>query len=361
MTSLQGIRILDLSRLLPGPYATQLLANMGAEVIKIERPPRGDYARMIPPYIALNDLQFEGSVFAQNNQNKKSVALDFDAPAGRALLLRMVERADVFVESFRPGTLARRGLDYESVRAANPRIVYCSVSGYGQAGSYAQRAGHDINYLALAGALKLNGARNQSPVLMPIQVADLAGGMNAALQIVAALLERERTGAGQHLDIALLDAAVEWTETVLGALVRAENENPARGALPLTGAYPCYNIYETRDGEFMSLGALEPVFWRAFCVRADHPELLDAQFDPDAIVRVAQVFQARTRAEWTEFSQQVDCCLEPLLAVSEMWQHPQVIARNLIKHDARVPRMGEDTAQVLREFGIDETEIEDRS
>lgn len=353
LKALAGVRVIDLSRLLPGPFATQLLANLGAEVIKIERPPEGDYARAMPPYISLRGEQYEGAVFAQNNQNKKSVALDFDAPEGREIVLQLCERADVLIESFRPHALKRRGLDYEAVRARNPKIIYCSLSGYGQTGPYVQRAGHDLNYLALAGILKLNGAPRQTPLPLPVQMADLAGGMRAALEIAAALVERARTGAGTYLDVALFDAAVEWMQTIPGAMYRAEGENPQRGATPLTGAYPCYNIYETSDGEFMSLGALEPIFWRAFCVRAECAELMDSQFDTNASAQVAEVFRRRTRAEWTEFSQRVDCCMEPLLDVSEAMAHPQVVARNLAVNDGRVPLMGEDNAEVLREFGIE--------
>jgi crotonobetainyl-CoA:carnitine CoA-transferase CaiB-like acyl-CoA transferase len=352
MESLTGVRVIDLSRLLPGPYATQLLANLGAEVIKIERPPEGDYARAMPPYVSLRDEQFEGAVFAQNNQNKKSVAVDIDTPQGQEIVLRLCEQADVFVESFRPNALKRRGLDYDGVRARNDRIIYCALSGYGQSGPHAQRAGHDLNYLALAGVLKLNGARGESPLPMPVQVADLAGGMRAALEIAAALVERERTGKGKFLDVALFDAAVEWMLTIPGALYRAEGENPKRGEMPLAGAYPCYGVYETRDGEYISLGALEPIFWRAFCVHADCAGLMDYQFDTDAIARTAEVIRARTRAEWIEFSERVDCCMEPLLDVSEVAAHPQVVARGLMRTEGRVPRLGEDTAEVLGAFGI---------
>jgi crotonobetainyl-CoA:carnitine CoA-transferase CaiB-like acyl-CoA transferase len=266
-------------------------------------------------------------------------------------LLGLCERADVLVESFRPGVLARRGMDYESVRARNPRLVYCSLTGYGHTGPYARRAGHDNNYLALAGILKLNGGRGQAPVLSPVQIADLAGGMSAALRIVAALVERERTGAGTFLDVALFDAAVEWMQTLPGAMVRAEGTNPVRGAASLTGAYPCYNIYETRDGEFMSLGALEPTFWRAFCACTERADWVDLQFDADTIAAVAALFKTRTRAEWTELAQQADCCLEPLLEVSEVQENPQVVARNLVRAAGRVPRMGENTEDVLGEAG----------
>lgn len=357
--ALSGVRVLDLSRLLPGPHATQLLAQMGAEVIKIERTPLGDYARGMPPFIALGQDQFEGAVFAQNNRHKKSVAIDFDTARGRELVLSMSEGADVFVESFRPNMLARRGLDYASVRERNPRIIYCSLSGYGQTGEYAARAGHDLNYMALAGILKLNGEREKKPMPLPIQMADLAGGMEAALRIAAALVERERTGVGSFLDVSLYGAALDWMQTVNGAVYRAEGENPQRGMMPLAGAYPCYNVYETSDGEFMALGALEPIFWKAFCIEAGRSELIDGQFDDEAIPRVAEVFRERSRAEWTEFSKRVDCCLEPLLSVSEALEQPLAGARNPINLDGRAPRLGQDTEAVLEQLGVSREQVEE--
>lgn len=358
MPALEGIRVLDLSRLLPGPYATQLLANLGAEVIKIERPPEGDYARMMPPYAKLDaehseGAEFAGAVFGRNNRGKKSVALNFDDARGRAILLRLAQEADVFVESFRPGAMAQRGLDFETLRAHNPRLIYCSLSGYGQSGPYKMRAGHDLNYLALAGILNLNAAQNRAPAPMPVQVADLAGGMLAAFQIVAALAERAHTGVGKYLDVALFDAAFDWMQTVLGACYRAEKENPARGALPLTGAYPCYNIYETADNAYMALGALEPKFWRAFCAGLAREDLQEQQFDADTISELAKIFKQRTRAEWTAFSQQHDCCLEPLLEISETYTQPQVIARGLIEAAAAVPRLGEHTRAILQAYFTD--------
>lgn len=356
MQSLHGIQILDLSRLLPGPYATQLLADLGADVIKVERPPEGDYARMMPPYMTLDAERMEGAVFWQNNRNKQSIALDFFNAQGREILLRLCEHTDVLLESFRPGVMAQRGLDYDAVHARNSRLIYCSLSGYGHSGPYRDRAGHDLNYLALAGILKINSARDAAPVLPAVQIADLAGGMSAALQIVAALVEREHTGVGTYLDVALFDAAVDWGQTVLGACYRAENENPARGATPLTGAYPCYNIYETFDGEYMSLGALEPKFWRAFCAAIARADLCDFQFDTDSIARVAEIFKQRTRAEWIQVSQQTDCCLEPLLDVSEALTHPQVLARGLAQGGGDAPRLGQHTREILQHAGYSASE-----
>ncbi len=358
MTSLNDIRILDLSRLLPGPYATQWLANLGAEVIKVERPPEGDATRLMPPFVTLDAERVQGAVFWRNNRGKQSVVLDFFDARGRAILLRLCERADVLLESFRPGVMAQRGLAYDAVRAHNPRLIYCSLSGYGQSGPYRDRAGHDLNYLALAGILKMNGASDAAPVLAPVQIADLAGGMAAALQISAALVERERTGVGKYLDVALFDAAVDWMQTVLGACYRADNENPTRGAMPLTGAYPCYNVYETADGEYMALGALEPKFWRAFCEGVGRADLLSEQFDAARIAVLAKIFKTRSRAEWIAFAAQTDCCLEPLLDVSETLTHPQTLARGLTRAEHDAPRLGQDTRAVLEQTGLDAAELD---
>jgi alpha-methylacyl-CoA racemase len=360
MNSLEGIRILDLSRLLPGPYATQLLADLGAEVIKVERPPEGDYLRRSPPLLPLNgDTQSVSAVFAQVNRGKQSICLDFGSERGRVLLQHLARRADVFVESFRPGALARRGLGYEALRAVNPGLVYCSLSGYGQTGPYRHRAGHDLNYLALAGILNLNAQHDAAPIPPPVQIADLAGGMLAATHVLAALVERMRTGVGQFLDVALFDGAVSWMQTMLGALYRGQGANPRRGSMPLTGAYPCYNIYETADGAYMSLGALEANFWISFCEAIHRPDLIELQLDPSTIDTLAEIFRSRTRAEWVDLAQHADVCLEPLLEVSEAIQHPQVQARGWARPELRgVPRLGQDTRPRLQEIGCSDADIE---
>ncbi len=362
MTMLTGSRVLDLSRLLPGPYATQLLADLGAEIIKIERPPEGDYMRIIPPMF---EFEQEGrtetisSVFAQVNRGKKSVVIDFSSQEGRDLLLRLAQRADVFVESFRPGALERRGLDYNTLHTANPRLVYCSLSGYGQDGPYRHRAGHDGNYLALAGVLGLNANPGQGPALLPVQMADLAGGMSAAMRILAALVARDRTGEGEYLDLALFDSAINWMQTIIGAFYRAEKRVPTPGGTQLTGLYPCYHLYPTSDGYYMSLCALEPSFWTGFCEAIDREELIEKQFDPGAIEEVTRIFRDRPRTDWITFAKRHDVCLEPLLEITETLEHPQVQARHLADADTRhVPRMGENTVQVLHEFGLEQEEID---
>ncbi len=361
MTMLTGIRVLDLSRLLPGPYATQLLADLGAEVIKVERPPEGDYMRIIPPMFELEQdgsTETISSVFAQVNRGKKSIVIDFSSSEGRDLLLRLAGRADVFIESFRPGALERRGLGYAALHTANPRLVYCSLSGYGQDGPYRHRAGHDGNYLALAGILGLNANPGQAPALLPIQMADLAGGMTAAMRILAALVARDQTGQGEYLDLALFDGAVNWMQTIIGAFYRAERRTPTPGGTQLTGLYPCYHIYPAADGDYMSLCALEPNFWSGFCGAIDREDLIEKQFDPGAVEEVTDIFRGKPRAEWLDFARRNDVCLEPLLPITETLQHPQVRARHLADADTRhVPRMGENTMSVLRDFGIEQQEI----
>ncbi len=361
MSSLEGIRILDLSRLLPGPYATQLLADLGAEVIKIERPPEGDYLRLTPPLLEVNGgAHAVSTVFAQVNRGKQSICLDFSSERGRAILQRLAQHADVLVESFRPGALTRRGLGYDDLHALNPRLIYCSLSGYGQAGPYRYRAGHDLNYLALAGILNLNARRDTVPVPPPVQIADLSGGMLAAVQILAALVERVRTGVGKFIDVALFDGAVSWMQTMLGAFYRAEGANPTREGMPLTGMYPCYNIYETADGAYMSLGALELNFWISFCQAIQRPDLIERQLDAETIGTLTEIFRSRTRAEWIELAQRVDVCLEPVLEVSETLAHPQVRARGWGPADGRrVPKLGEDTRPRLKEIGCTDAEIDE--
>ncbi|MGE5140740.1 MAG: CaiB/BaiF CoA transferase family protein [Rudaea sp.] len=361
--TLEGIRVLDLSRLLPGPFATQILANMGAEVIKVERPPEGDYLRALPPWAEPPEGEGGegiGAIFASINRGKKSIVVDFSSPRGRDTVLRLAATADVFVESFLPGALERRGLGYQPVHKANPRLIYCSLSGYGQNGPYRHRPGHDVNYLALAGILGLNAAPGGPPHLLPVQISDLAGGMAAAVAILAGLVGRERTGQGEYLDVALFDAAVDWMEPSVGSLFRAEKRKPTPGGMTLTGRYPCYQVYETADGHYMSLGALEGNFWKGFCELIERHDLLGRQFDPTAVPEVAAIFCGKTRAEWTELAGRTAICLEPVLDVEETFALPQVAARGRAQPDAgRLPSMGEDTIAVLEAAGFGQDELDE--
>ncbi len=321
---LSGIRVLDLSRLLPGPYCTSLLADLGAEVIKIETPGVGDYSRMIP-----TDLGGDGT-FQAVNRNKKSVALNYRNARGLQVFLRLAGTVDVVVEGFRPGAATRWGLGYDAVRQANPSIVYCSLSGYGQKGPYAQRAGHDLNYQALGGLLGLNGAAGGAPLPTGVQIADLAGGMLAAIAILGALFARGQTGQGAYLDVSMFDAAVSWLAPVAGALFLHTGQNPPRGGTPLTGSLPSYNVYICADGKFLALAALEPHFWTAFCQTLEREDFLRRQFDAGLIPELAALFAEKTRAEWLALLGPADICLEPVNGVDEVLQDAHARARGLV-------------------------------
>ena len=325
---LEGIRVLDLSRLIPGPWCSQMLADLGADVIKVETPLAGDYARIAPP-----ELGF-GGVFEAVNRGKRSIAVNYRLPRGRAVVLRLASTADVFLESSMPGQLARRGLGPVDVRAANPRLVYCSLSGYGQAGPYRDRPGHDLDYLAISGLLALLGPAGTRPVPPGVQIADLAGGSLAALEIVAALLRRERTGEGATLDVAILDAVVAWLAP-LGAGVATAGTAP--GAL--SGAFPCYGVYAAGDGAFLAVGALEPPFWVAFCRAVGREDLVPRQYDRTAVAVVAGILASRPRAAWLDILGD-HACAAPVNAPREAELDPQIVARGLV--------VGEGTAAHVR-------------
>lgn len=348
---LLGLRVLDLSRLLPGPYCTFLLAQAGAEVIKVESPLAGDYLRLAP-----DELGF-APVFDSLNAGKLSLALNFRAPQGRELMLRLVRDADVFLEQFRPGAAERWGLGYEALRAINPRLVYCSLSGYGQAGPYRDRAGHDLNYITLGGLLSLNRAEAEAPHIPPTPIADMAGGMLATISILSALVGRERTGEGAYLDVALTDAALSWAEPLAAAVMG----NPALNArLPLGGGLPCYNVYAAADGKFFTLAALEPHFWAAFCNTLGREDFLPRATDPQLKPELDAIFRTRTQAEWLEAFNGVEACLEPVLPLAEARQHPQVQQRRTalgLSDQNRAAPMGAHTREILERLGVSEAEL----
>jgi crotonobetainyl-CoA:carnitine CoA-transferase CaiB-like acyl-CoA transferase len=368
MAFLDGIRILDLSRLLPGPYCTLLLADLGAQVIKIEPPLAGDYARTIP-------TEFGGeATFTAVNRNKKSVALNYRNPRGREVFLRLARQADVVVETFRPGAVRRWKIDYDAVRAVNPQVVYCSLSGYGQDGPYAGRAGHDLNYIALGGLLALNGVAGGPPIPPGVQVADLAGGMLAAIAILAALVGRQPSGQGAYLDVSMLDAVMSWAAPVAGAFFLGAGRNPVRGQMALSGKLACYNVYQTADDQFLSLAALEPHLWSAFCQAVGRDDLVARQFDPEAIADVAGIIKQRTRQEWQKHLQNVDACIEPVNTLDEAMRDPQVLHRGLVRpgpafgspfhwaaqpDESPAPTLGQHTLEVLRQAGFGDDEIRD--
>src|SRR5579864_3674867 len=272
---LTGTRVLDLTRLLPGAFCTMLLADMGADVIKIEEPREGDYMRWTPPLV-----NGQSGLFSALNRNKRSATLNLKSEAGRDLLLRLVEGADVLVEGNRPGVMRRLGLGWEVLHGRNPRLVMCSITGYGQDGPFAARAGHDLNYMATAGALGLNGQRDGPPVPLSVQVADIGGGgLQPAVAILGALVGVQRGGEGRWIDSSMTDGAVGWLALVFAA--HAAGEIVARGDQRLAGRFPCYRVYACKGSGFYSVAALEPKFWSALCQAMERPDLIERQYSED--------------------------------------------------------------------------------
>ena len=336
--ALEGIRVLDLSRMLPGPYASMMLGDLGAEVIKVEEVRIGDPTRWSPPMMAN-----QGAAFLQVNRNKKSIAIDLKQPEGRDLFLKLAARADCVLEQFRPGVVDRLGIGYAAVSEINPRIVYCSLTGFGQGGPHAARSGHDLNYLALSGALGLTTDERGKPVIPGVQVADLAGGMIAAFAMLAALAARERTGRGQYVDVSMFDVVLSMLP-VPAAHQFGGKAIGVGGKYGLTGAYPFYNVYETSDGKFMTLGALEPKFWANFCHRVSREDLVARQFDEgerreSLFEEVRAIFRSRAQGEWVELMRDADCCCEPVLSMAEAFEHAQTLAREMVR-EAEHPTAG---------------------
>jgi crotonobetainyl-CoA:carnitine CoA-transferase CaiB-like acyl-CoA transferase len=373
--ALEGLRVLDLTRYIPGPYCTQLLADLGADVVKVE-PPSGDPTRRVPP-----DIGGDSVVHAALNRGKRSIVVDLRAPDGPGVVQRLARRADVLVETFRPGVLARRGLGEAELRAANPRLVYCSISGYGQDGPLALRAGHDIDYAALGGFLGTNRGGDGRPVLPGTQVADMTGGLLAVIAVLAALQRRERTGRGQHLDVSLFEGVLALM-TVPAARTLAGGD--ALGELG--GRYACYKVYRCADGRELAVGALEPKFWETLCVALGLPERIPRQWEDGAardetVAVFARRFAEKDRAAWLRELAEVETCVEPVLELDEALTQAQVRARRgLLRQtigvaraptvaspmrccepeaDAgrAVPGLGQHTDDVLEETGLSAAEI----
>ncbi|MEW5855017.1 MAG: CaiB/BaiF CoA-transferase family protein [Myxococcota bacterium] len=326
---LSGVVVLDLSRLLPGPYATQVLADLGADVIKVEDPGAGDYLRHMPPMAGEHSALFLGI-----NRGKKSVVLDLKSPDGVADLKRLVAKAHVVVESFRPGVMDRLGVGYGALREVNPRVVVCSISGYGAGGPDVHRAGHDLNYVARAGVLAY-GAPGTQPA---VQLADIGGGsLWALVHILAALRRAEQTGEGAHLDVSMTDGAWSFlTMSLSGALAGGVPMKP--GADLLNGGVPCYRVYRTQDGGTVSVGALEPKFWGALCHALGREDLvprgLDTGVDGEEVARELQsIFSTRTAEAWRTFLAPHDCCVEVAVPPGEAHRmDPQLRTRGLTVH-----------------------------
>jgi crotonobetainyl-CoA:carnitine CoA-transferase CaiB-like acyl-CoA transferase len=365
---------------------TLYLADLGADVVKVEDTGAGDYARTLAPAAGARTSGGSSMTawYRAINRNKRSLAIDLKAPAGHAAFMALARDADVVVEGFRPGVVQTLRVDYDRVRAINPKVVYCALSGYGQTGPRAQAAGHDVNYLGYAGVLHHTGVRGGAPALASLQIADLLGGAAAAaIATLGALFGAARAGVGRYVDVAMTDAVLAHQVFALGALEDA-GAVAARGEDLLTGGVPCYGVYPTRDGQWLAVGALEGKFWRALCERLGRTDLIPLQFahgEEGAAVRhtLEAIFATATRDEWTARFAGVDCCVTPVLDFAEALADPQFAARGMVIHGADgarqyappfalspsafavrrgAPRQGEHTREVLREAGYADAAID---
>ncbi len=361
------MRVLDFSRLLPGPYCSRILADFGFEVVKVEQPGGGDWSRYVPP---LDPESGESLFFRALNRGKKSLCLNLKSEKGRDILLQLIETSDVLLESFRPGVMERLGLGYATLAQANPRLIYCALSGYGPDGPYRERAGHDLNYQGLSGLLDLTGPRDGPPIIAGTPIVDLAGALWAAVGILLALLDRERTGTGQRVEGSLLGAALSLLPLPLAQ--HTGGHPVARGTSYLNGGLVCYNIYETQEGEYMTLAALEPEFWATFCQTIGREDLLGEQFAPalpgePAFEELCALFRTRSRQEWVQLLAAVDTCCEPVCSLTEALASAPLQALNMlaktgvlppirlseraVETTALVPALGQHTAALLTELG----------
>lgn len=332
---LASLKVLDFSTLLPGPFASLLLADMGARVLRVESPTRMDLVRVLPPH----DDGVSAS-HAYLNRNKRSIALDLKRPEAVEVVKQLVREYDIVLEQFRPGVMDKLGVGYEALKAINPRLIYVSITGYGQTGPYRDRAGHDINYLALAGVASYTGRKDTGPLPLGVQLADIAGGsLHGVMGLLAAVIHRQQTGEGQQVDISMTDCAFSLNG-MAGAGYLGCGVEPGMEAQALNGG-SFYDYYRTRDGRWFSVGSLEPQFMQQFCAAIGRPELAARGLSPKAEDQqllkreIAIEFEKRDFADWRERFAAVDACVEPMLPLSEAVEHPQIQARGLV---TEVPR-----------------------
>jgi alpha-methylacyl-CoA racemase len=378
---LNGIRVLDLSTLYPGPLATMMLADLGAEVIRLEHPDHPDKVHLLPPFLGR-----ESAAYLTLNRSKRSLALDIGKDEGRRIFFDLVRRADVVTEQFRPGVMDDIGIGYDKAVTFNPRIIYLSITGFGQDGPYRQKAAHDINYISLTGLLSQVKKDNQ-PVLPAFQMADVAGGSYMALiACLVALWHREKTGKGQRVDVAMADAILPLLTLQLSQYWRSEEGSQVIN--PFDGSFPFYGVYECADGKHVSLGALEQKFWVHFCQMVNKPEWLSSQFavgEDGVRIRgeIAALFKQKTRDEWLKLSEVHDICLSPIHELEDLEKDPQLRSRQMIietEHGdglklkgigvpikfsdsqpdkpAPAPMVGQDSIEILTEMGYSRKRIE---
>ena len=369
--ALSGITILDLSRLLPGPFCSMILADHGARVIAIED--KKQYAK-------------DGLFLPNVCRNKEHMTLNLKSEEGREIFARLLKDADVVLEGFRPGVVKRLGVDYDAVRKINPAIIYCSVTGYGQTGSFSQRAGHDVNYLGYAGILGLVGESDRPPSIPGVQVADIAGGgMNAAIGILLALFAREKTGRGQYIDISMTDSMVSLLPVVL-IMQQFTGQSPERGNDMLSHRYACYNTYETSDGRYMAVGAVESQFWKTLCKHLEFEQYVNLQYDEDRKEEIIEAFRRaflqKTMAQWEEEFSQMDVCVSSIHNLDEVLEAPHFKEREMVVEftgadgkpqkalgvpvklsetpgSVRTPSIsfGADTKAILKEYGDSDEQV----
>lgn len=338
---LASLKVLDFSTLLPGPFASLLLADMGAEVLRIESPTRMDLLRVLPPHD-----QGVSASHAYLNRNKRSLALDLKQPEALEVIKQLLQDYDIVLEQFRPGVMERLGLGYEALKAINPKLIYVSITGYGQTGPYKDRAGHDINYLALAGLASYTGRADSGPLPLGMQVADIAGGsLHGVIGLLAAVIARQQTGQGQHLDVSMTDCVFSLN-AMAGAGYLACGEEPGREEQMLNGG-SFYDYYRSRDGRWFSVGSLEPAFMKQLCAALGLEELETLGLSPEPALQKALKNALRIEFETRDFTElcalfaALDACVEPVLSVGEAVRHPQLKARELV---TEVPR-GDGTTQ----------------
>ena len=376
---LPPFKILDFTRLLPGPLATLYLADLGAEVIKVEEMKQGDYARFMPPL-----LKNYSPLYLLLNRNKKSIAINFEHPDGQNIIHQLVQNADVLIEGFKPGTMKKWNLDYDTLKKIKPDLIYVSITGYGQKGKWAHRAGHDLNFLGYTGILH-HLIKKETATIPSIQVADVLGGtMHAVIATLAAYIQKLTYQKGQYLDISMLDCTFANTHLMLSSFLAIRQELPPGNDL-LTGGMPFYDVYPTQDQRYMVLAAIETKFWKTFCTTVNREDWLSKQFvfgEEAKKLRneIRELFQSKTQSEWIQIFENTDCCVTPVLNYTEAldlehFRQNQIIFKTYHSTDGehltfnnpilrnsqnakQAPAWGENTLEILQNIGFSETEIQ---